>query len=285
MPSRNRGHFFFVRGSICARKIDWIFVKILAALKSHKLTILVGLTSLAVGFAGGATALSLGAKATSVAKPSPLVSQTPRPHPVASPAETGDPSRMDISASVAETYPDLPASTDSPTLPAGSLDPVADPAFPVATNQLELSFFKRAKASCDEVKAKGAKFYSWDGSYALWAKDASGLLRANIFDSKGAYKGTTAGFGNPPSICYPSGVNEQRLAGNTLFASMYWLESIDGVEYLWHSHEGGPDVSTVHFYFTNELVSSAWEFDSGAAWIRYGLTPLELKSALKDYEK
>lgn len=259
-------------------------MKILSALKAHKLTILVGVISLAVGLAGGAGAVSLKAKAPSVSKPTPTVTETPRIHPSPTPGATGDPTKMDISASVAETYPDLPRSTDNPTLPSGSLNPVSDPAFPVVTNQLELSFFKRAEASCDEVKAKGAKFYSWDGSYALWAKDASGLLRANIFDSKGAYKGTTAGIGNPPSICYPSGVNEQRLAGNTLFASMYWLESIDGVEYLWHSHQGGPDVTTVHFYFTNGLVSSAWEFDSGAAWIRYGLTPLELKSALHDYE-
>jgi hypothetical protein len=250
-------------------------VKILSALKANKLTILVGVTSLAFGLSIGAGAVNLSAKST------PMVSATKTPLPDAS----GDPSTMDISASGAEDIPDLPISPEDPNLPVGSLDPVSDPAFPTATNQLELSFFKRAEASCDALKAKGAKFYHWDGSYDLWAKGSDGSLVANFFDAQGAYKGTSVGFGYQPSICDPSGVNEQRLRGNKLFASMYWLESIDGVEYIWHSHQGGPEVSTVHFYFTNGLITSASENVGGTKWVRYGLNALELKSALNNYEK
>lgn len=256
-------------------------MKFLRAAKAHKLTILVGLTSLAFGLSIGAGAVILSAEPTPQAKPVPTVSATETPLTEAS----GDPSKMDISASVAEDTPDLPISSQDPSLPTGSLDPVSDSEFPVATNQLELSFFKRAKASCDAINAKGAKFYHWDGSYDLWAKGADGSLVANFFDAEGAYKGTSALVGFQPSICDPSSVNEQRLRGNKLFASMYWLESIDGVEYIWHSHQGGPDVSTVHFFFTNGLISSAFENVGGAKWIRYGLNALELKSALNDYEK
>jgi hypothetical protein len=173
--------------------------------------------------------------------------------------------------------------SENPTLPAGSLDPVSDPAFPAATNQLELSFFKRAKASCDAFKAKGAKFYSWNGSYSLWAEGDDGIGKANFFDAKGAFTGTLPEFGFLPSICDPSVVNEQTLRGNNLYASKYWLESIDGAEFIWHSHNGGPDVSSVLMYFTNGFITTTSEVDSGVAWIRYGLSPLEKKSALNTY--
>jgi hypothetical protein len=259
------------------------FLKLFELLKKHKLTILVGILALAVGLSAGAGAVSLNTKALSTAKPTPTATETPRPHPHPTPALTGDPSKMDISASVAESYPDPPMSSENPALPAGSLNPVSDPAFPAATNQLELNFFKRAKASCDSLKAKGAKFYSWDGSYWLIASLANGQLSGNSFDSLGAFKNHSNFDDAGPAICDPSSVNEQRLAGNTLYSSHYWLESIDGVEYLWHSHHGGPDVSTVTVYFTNGLISSTFELGDDTAWIRYGLSPLEKKSALKNY--
>jgi hypothetical protein len=109
-------------------------------------------------------------------------------------------------------------------------------------------------------------------------------MKANFFDSKGAFKGTLPEIGYLPSICDPSFVNEQRLQGNNLFASKFWLESIDGVEFIWHSHRGGPTVSSVSVYFAKGLIRSTLEAESDTIWIRYGLNDLEKKSALHDYE-
>jgi hypothetical protein len=259
-------------------------VKIFEVLKKQKLTILVGLTALLVGLGAGAGAMGLAVgKSEASAKPTPsaMPTQTIEPEPTPDPAE--DFYKQDISGSEAEAYPDLPRLADDPTLPAGSLDPVSDPAFPVATNKLELQFFKKAKASCDAFMAKGAKIYHFDGSYELWAKDAKGDMKANFFDAGGAFTETLPDFGHLPSICAPSSVNEQRLQGNNLYASQYWLESLDGVEFIWHSHNGGPGVSSVQMYFTGGLISSAFEGVSQSAWIRYGLNSLETKSALKVY--
>lgn len=259
-------------------------MKIFEVLKKQKLTILVGVTALLVGLGAGAGAMGLAVgKSEASAKPTPsaMPTQTIEPEPTPDPAE--DFYKQDISGSEAEAYPDLPMSSDDPVLPAGSLDPVSDPAFPVATNKMELQFFKKAKASCDAFLAKGAKFYHFDGSYELWAKDANGDMKANFFDEGGFFTGNWPELGYLPRICDPSGINEQRLRGNNLYASQYWLESFDGVAFIWHSHNGAPDVSSVQIYFADGLISSAIENGSDIVWIRYGLTPLEKKSALKVY--
>jgi hypothetical protein len=255
-------------------------MKTFEPLKKHKLTILVGLLLLVLGLSTGAGVMSLRAKAPAA---EPTQSVTSMPSPSSTPSLAGDPSKMDISSSAVESYPELPMSPDNPTLPAGSLDPVSDPAFPAATNQLELDFFKKAKASCGAFNSKGAKFYHFDGSYELWAKGDDGFMKANFFDAKGAFTGTLPEIGYLPSVCDPSSVNEQRLLGNKLFASNFWLESFDGLEYIWHSHRGGPSVSSVSVYFAQGLIRSTLEADRDTIWIRYGLNALEKKSALKTY--
>lgn len=259
-------------------------MKIFEVVKKQKLVILVGVTSLLVGITAGAGAVSLASdKSASNAKPTPSALPTQTLEPEQTPDSTEDVYKQDISGSEAEAYPDLPRSSDDPVLPAGSLDPVSDPAFPVATNKMELQFFKNAKASCDALKVKGAKFYHFDGSYELWAKDANGDMKANFFDAGGFFTGNLPATGYLSRICDPSGINEQRLLGNYSYASQYWLESFDGVAFIWHSHNGAPDVSSVQIYFADGLISSAIENGSDIVWIRYGLTPLEKKSALKVY--
>ncbi len=190
---------------------------------------------------------------------------------------------FDLSKSAFEELPPAHKLNNNPTLPDGSLEQVADPKFPAAKNQLELDFFKRADASCKALKKNGAKLYTPDGGYEFVTLDSTGYFAGNAFDSTGKFVAKLNFDDAGPSICDPTFLNEQVVLGNSLYSSNYLLESLDGVEFLWHSHHGSSELSTVSMYFTDGLVSEFWGMDHSASWVRYGLNALEKESALHSY--
>ena len=262
---------------------DWGLVKfnVGSVLKTHAVSIIGALVAFGVGVICGTVSVSVGASSHGIH--SSQSSQTPKAFVSPSEETSANSSLVDISHSVFEQLPAAHSLTNNPSLPEGSLEPVSDSKFPAAKNKLELDFFKRADASCRALKEKGVKLYTPDGGYEFVTLDSTGYFAGNAFDSTGKFVARLNFDDAGPSICDPTFLNEQVVRGNSLYASNYLLESLDGVEYIWHSHHGGSDLSTVTMYFTDGLVSEFWGMDHSAAWIRYGLNALEKKSALHIY--
>ena len=262
---------------------EWGLVKfhIGSAVKTHAVSIIVALVAFVVGVVSGSVSVSL--SASSSGEHSTQASQTPKASVSPSEEASAMSNLFDISHSEFEKLPAAQSLNNNPILPEGSLDSVADSKFPAAKNKLELDFFMRADASCKALKKKGVKIYTPDGGYEFVTLDSTGYFAGNSFDSTGKFKARLNFDDAGPSICDPTFLNEQVLRGNSWYASNYLLESLDGVEYIWHSHHGSSDLSTVKVYFTDGLVSEFWGMDNSASWVRYGLAALEKESALHSY--
>jgi len=252
-----------------------------SAMKTNAAPLIGALVAFVVGVACGAVTVSVGA--SNQPGHSTHASQTPVPSVLPSDEPSANSGLIDISHSVFEQLPAPQTPSDQSGLPDGSLEPVSDSRFPAAKNQLQLDFFTRADASCKALKKKGAKLYKPDGGYEFVTLDSKGYFAGNAFDSTGKFVARLNFDDAGPSLCDPSFLNEQVLRGNTLYSSNYLLETLDGIEYIWHSHHGSSDLSTVTMYFTEGLLSEVYELNHSASWIRYGLSALEKKSALHSY--
>ena len=161
-----------------------------------------------------------------------------------------------------------PTTASSPETSDGSgsqaepdMTTVSDPQFPEVRYQFELEFFKKALASCEALKSKGAVFSNNDGSVSLIGLSSQGTLVQVNLDQSGAVVATFAP--EAELICGPAGVHE---AATSKWADQtntddFHLDVMMPDNYCWHQHQGAASMSNTYFTFENGLVSEVSDMD------------------------
>lgn len=165
------------------------------------------------------------------------------------------------------------------SLPKGTVritDQPIDPAYPGAYSKADLAFFQAADRSCKAMKATGATMRYRDGKYDVIGPAKNKELYVMQFDASDKQ---TGGYypDYPHMLCMASDLNADLLKGKaSTLGSEFLLDDLGGGQFVWHSHQGSPDVTNAYFQISEGQFSQVTLNDSAQGWtadVVWGLTP------------